>query len=173
MNDTLKTILQRRSIRSYLQKQITDEELNEILKAGEYAPSAMNQQSCHFTVIQNKNVMNELVSLAKEITKNSNNPFYDAPTVVLVFAKKGNIAPVQDASLAIGNMLNAAASLNIGSCWIHCVNTIFNAEGGKEFQKKLGINEEYGIVGSCILGYSAAKVPEAKPRKDDFVNIIK
>lgn len=173
MNDTIKTILQRRSIRCYQQKQIADEELNEILEAGKYAPSAMNQQSSHFTVIQNKNIMKELVTLGKEATKSTGNPFYDAPTVVLVFAKKGNIAPVHDASLAIGNMLNAAASLNIGSCWIHCVNRIFNTDKGKEFQKKLSVGEEYGIVGSFILGYPAEKAPEAKPRKNDFVNIIK
>lgn len=173
MNETVKTILQRRSIRSYLPKQITDEELNTILEAGEYAPSAMNQQSSHFTVIQKKEVMNELISLAKDVTKRGGNPFYDAPTVVLVFAKKDNIAPVRDASLSIENMFIAAASLNVGSCWVHCVNNIFNTEKGKEFQKRLGVGEEYGIVGSCILGYPAVKAPEAAPRKDDFVNIIK
>lgn len=173
MNETVKTILQRRSIRSYKPEQITDEELNTILEAGEYAPSAMNQQSCHFTVIQNKKVMNELIALAKDVIKRDVNPFYDAPTVILVFAKKGNIAPVCDASLAAENMFIAAASLNIGSCWIHCVNDIFNTAKGREFQRELGVGEEYGIVGSCILGYPAVKTPEAAPRKDDFINIIK
>ena len=173
MNETLKTILKRRSIRSYKPKQITDEELNSILKAGEYAPSAMNQQSSHFTVIQNKDVMKELIELAKDATKQDENPFYDAPTVVLVFAKRGNIAPVCDASLAIGNMLIAATSLDIGSCWIHCVNAILNTEKGKKFQKRLGVGEEYGIVGSCVLGYAAVEASNAAPRKADFVNIIK
>lgn len=173
MNDTIKTILNRRSVRSYQQKQISDEELNIILKAGTYAPSAMNQQSSHFTVIQNKEVMRELVAMAKEATNQDQNPFYDAPTIVLVFAKKDNIAPVHDASLATENMFLAAASLNIGSCWIHCVNRIFNTEKGRELQKKIGVGEEYMIVGSCILGYPTEAAKEAAPRKNDFINIIK
>lgn len=173
MNETIKTILNRRSVRSYQQKQISDEELNMILKAGTYAPSAMNQQSSHFTVIQNKEVMDELVSLGKEVTNQNRSPFYDAPTVILVFAKKDNIAPIQDASLAIENMFLAAASLNIGSCWVHCVNRIFNTEKGKELQRKLGVSDEYMIVGSCILGYSAETAKEPAPRKNDFINIVK
>lgn len=173
MNQTIKTILNRRSVRSYQPKQITEEELNIILKAGTYAPSAMNQQSTHFTVIQNREIMNELVTLGKEAVGRDQNPFYDAPTVVLVFAKKDNIAPVQDASLAIENIFLAAASLNIGSCWINCVNRMFNTEKGKELKKKLGVSEEYMSVGSCILGYSSGDVKEAAPRKEDFVNIIR
>ncbi|MDF2671761.1 MAG: nitroreductase [Clostridiales bacterium] len=173
MNETIKTILSRRSVRSYQPKQITEEELNIILKAGTYAPSAMNQQSSHFTVVQNKEVMNELVTLAKEAVGRDQNPFYDAPTVVLVFAKRDNIAPVQDASLAIENMFLAAASLNIGSCWVNCVNRMFDSERGKELKKKIGVSEEYMSVGSCILGYPAEDVKEAAPRKEDYVNIIK
>lgn len=173
MNETLKTILSRRSVRSYQPKQITDEELNTILKAGTYAPSAMNQQSSHFTVIQNKDVMNELVTLAKEVMNQDRNPFYDAPTVVLVFGKKDNLAPVQDASLAIENMFLAAASLNIGSCWINCVNRVFDTEKGRSLQRKIGISEEYMSVGSCALGYASGDAKEPAPRKADFINIIK
>lgn len=173
MNETIKTILNRRSVRSYQQKQISDEELNMILKAGTYAPSAMNQQSSHFTVIQNKEVINELVTLGKEAINQNRNPFYDAPTVILVFAKKDNIAPIHDASLAIENMFLAAASLNIGSCWIHCVNRIFNTEKGKELQKKIDVSDEYMIVGSCILGYPTETAKEPAPRKNDFINIVK
>lgn len=173
MNETIKTILSRRSVRSYQPKQITDEELNIILKAGTYAPSAMNQQSSHFTVIQNEELMKELVALGKEVREQDTNPFYDAPTVVLVFAKKDNIAPVQDASLAIQNMFLASASLNIGSCWINCVNRIFSTDKGKEFQRRIGVSEEYMSVGSCILGYPEGNIKEAAPRKEDFINIIK
>jgi nitroreductase len=173
MNETLKTILSRRSVRSYQSKLITDEELDMILEAAKYAPSAMNQQSCHFTVIQNKEIMNELVELGKDAIGQDRNPFYDAPTVVLAFAKKDNIAPIHDACLAVENIFLAAASLNIASCWIHCVNNIFKTEEGKKFQKKIGVGDEYIIVSSCILGYAADDIPEAAPRKADFVNIIK
>lgn len=173
MNETIKTILNRRSVRSYQPKQINDDELNIILKAGTYAPSAMNQQSSYFTVIQNRELIEELAALGKEVRGQDSNPFYDAPTVVLVFAKRDNIAPVQDASLAIQNMFLAAASLNIGSCWINCVNRIFETEKGKELKKRIGVGEEYMSVGSCILGYPEGEIKEASPRKEDFINIIK
>lgn len=173
MNETIKTILSRRSVRSYQPKQITDDELDIILKAGTYAPSAMNQQSSHFTVIQNRGLIEELAALGKEVRGQDSNPFYDAPTVVLVFAKRDNIAPVQDASLAIQNMFLAAASLNIGSCWINCVNRIFETEKGKELKKRIGVGEEYMSVGSCILGYPAGEINGAAPRKEDFISVIK
>lgn len=173
MNQTIDTILKRRSIRSYQQKQISDEELDSVLKAALYAPSAMNQQSGKFVAVQNKDIMQKLVELGKKVTNNEQSPFYGAPTVILVFAKKANIAPVCDASLALENMFLAATSLNLGSCWIHCVNSIFKTDQGKKLQLDMGISDEYMIVGSCILGYAEGKIPEALPRKKDLVIKIK
>jgi len=173
MNQTLETILKRRSIRSYQQRQISDEELNSVLQSAEYAPSAMNQQSSKFVVIQNKDIMQKLIELGKKATNNEGSPFYGAPTVILVFAKKANIAPINDASLALENMFLAATSLNLASCWIHCVNAIFRTEEGKKLQLEVGINDEYMVVGSCILGYVDKEIPEALPRKKDFVIKIK
>lgn len=173
MNETIKTILNRRSVRSFQPRQISDEELNIILKAGTYAPSARNQQSSYFVVIQNKEIIDELVALGKEVTKQDRNPFYDAQTIVLVFAVKDNIAPVQDASLAMENMFLTAASLGIGSCWINCINGIFKTEKGKTLQNRIGVNEEYMSVGSVILGYPAEAANEAAPRKENYIKIIR
>lgn len=173
MNQTIDTILKRRSIRSYQQKQISDEELDSVLQAALYAPSAMNQQSGKFVAVQNKEIMQRLVELGKKAVNSDKNPFYGAPTVILVFSKKANIAPTCDASLALENMFLAATSLNLGSCWIHCVNSIFKTDEGKKLMLDMGISDEYMIVGSCILGYPEGKIPEALPRKKDLVIKIK
>ncbi|MDF2614212.1 MAG: nitroreductase [Clostridia bacterium] len=173
MNDTIKTILARRSVRSYLQKQITDEELQAVLEAGKFAPSAMNQQPCHFVAVQNKEVMEKISNGCKAAIGRDIDPFYHAPTIVIVFADQGAIAPVQDASLALENMMIAAASLGLSSCWIHSVNAFFTQDAGKEMKKEWGIPDDYMSVGSCILGYNAGEMPSAPPRKQETVTIIK
>jgi len=96
-------------------------------------------------------------------------PYYGAPTVILVFADKSKISPVEDASLALGNMFNAAASLGIGSCWVHRTKEMFETDEGKYLLSKWGITGDYIGVGSCILGYPDCKHPKAAPRKDNFV----
>lgn len=174
MNETLKTIYHRRSIRSYKPAQITDEELQTIVSAGCMAPSAMNQQSWHFTVLQNKDVIDRLVALGKQVLGRDDSfaPFYGAPTVVLAFGQRDAISPVSDAALAMENMFLAADSIGIGSCWINFVIKLFETPEGAAFQKELGVPEGYRSVGSFILGYPQEQ-PEAKPRKAGTVNIIR
>lgn len=186
MNETLNTILSRRSIRKFEQTQIKDEELNTILEAGNIAPSAMNQQSWHFTVVQNEGVLNKIVEAIRTAFKNSGipnfearakddnfSPFYNAPTFIIVTGNEKAIAPIHDGSLAIGNMMNAAHSLGVGTCWIHAVNFLFGTEEGKLLKGELGIPEDYIPVGSIAVGYKAIDAPAAPPRKENTVNIIK
>ena len=124
-NATVDTILERRSVRSYAPQQITPDELETILEAGRSAPSGMNQQSAIAVAVQSKAEMAQLVELAKTAAHQDHNPFYDAPTVILVFAKMTNLAPMEDGCTAIENMLLAAKSLGIGTCWIYAVNALF------------------------------------------------
>ena len=107
-NATVDTILERRSVRSYAPQQITPDELETILEAGRSAPSGMNQQSAIAVAVQSKAEMAQLVELAKAAAHQDHNPFYDAPTVILVFAKMTNLAPMEDGCTAIENMLLAA-----------------------------------------------------------------
>lgn len=174
MNETLKTIFHRRSIRSYQPEQIRDDELNTILEAGCMAPSAMNQQSWHFTVLQNPTIIQRLIDVAKkELGRDDTfSPFYGAPTVVLVFGKRDAISPVSDGSLAMENMFLAADSIGIGSCWINFVVHLFETPTGKLLQKELGVGEDYLCVGSLILGYPNEE-PQPKPRKEGSINIIR
>lgn len=186
MNETIKIITERRSLRTYTQEQIKEEELQTILDAGMYAPSAMNQQSWHFTAIQCKDKIHKINEECRNIFLKSGNKnfeeraksenfdlFYNAPTLIIVSGKKDNIAPEIDCAIALQNMFLAAESINIGSCWIHGVTTLENSEGGKNLIKELGIPEDYKIVGSGVFGYKASGSPEPAPRKEHTVNIIK
>ncbi|HEY5586107.1 MAG TPA: nitroreductase family protein [Ruminiclostridium sp.] len=187
MNETLKTILTRRSIRKYEEKQIKDEELQNILEAGKFAPSAMNQQSWHFTVIQNKEMLQNLNETCKTAFMKSGNKgfedmaksenfsiFYNAPTFIIVSGDQKAIAPQCDGSLAIENMFIAAESLAIGSCWIHAMSFLFSTQEGKTLLKDLGIPEGYVPVGSGAFGYKGVEQqPSPAPRKESTVNIIK
>lgn len=186
MNETIKNIMNRRSIRNYKEEQIKDDELQAILDAGRFAPSAMNQQSWHFTVIQNKEVLQKIIEATKTTFLNSGNknfeerakatdfnPFYKAPTLILVSGDEKAIAPQNDCSLALENMFLAAESLGIGSCWIHSLNFLFASEEGKTLKKELGIPEGYNPVGSGVFGYKGVDTPDPAPRKEGTINIIK
>ena len=169
MNETIKTLLERRSIRKFKPEQIKEEELNAILEAGMYAPSGANQQSALFVVIQDKELLKKLSAMNAAVLGKDIDPYYNAPTVILVFADRSKVTPVEDASLALGNMFNAAASLGVGSCWVHRSKQMFETEEGKDLMKKWGVAGDCIGVGSCILGYPDGGHPKAAPRKDKFV----
>jgi len=173
MNETLKTLLNRRSIRKYKANQIKDEELEAVLQAGIYAPSAAGQQSAKFIVVQDKKTLKKIDAMNAKVMGKNVHPYYDAPTVILVLADKSKVAPVEDASVALANMFNAAASLGLGSCWIHREKQMFESEEGKNLLKKWGVEGDYIGVGSCVLGYPDCPKPEAAPRKKDYVVYIR
>ncbi|ATW26868.1 nitroreductase family protein [Candidatus Formimonas warabiya] len=186
MNETLYNILTRRSIRQYQQKQLKDEEVQSILEAGQFAPSAMNQQSWHITVVQSKEMLQKINGTCRAVFLKSGvknmeergkaenfSPFYHAPTFIIVCGEANAIAPQNDGSLALGNMLLAAHSLGIGSCWIHAMNYVFSTEEGKALKKELGIPEGYVSVGAAAFGYKAGESPAPAPRKEGTVHIIK
>ena len=173
MNETIKNLIERRSCRKYESKQIKDEELNAILKAGEYAPSGMGLQSPKMVVLQNKETIKKISKLNAKIMGKDIVPFYSAPTVIVVLADKTKKTYIEDGSLVLGNLMNAAHSLGIGSCWIHRAKEEFATEEGKELLKEWNIPDNYVGIGHCILGYPCGKLQEPKPRKEDYITIIK
>lgn len=173
MNETLKSLLNRRSIRTFKAKQITDEELNAVVEAGKYAPSGANQQAALFIVVQDRETRETLSKMNQAVKASDSDPYHGAPTIVLVLADKAKVTPVEDASLALGNMFNAAYSLGLGSCWVHRERQMFESEEGKAMLKKWGVAGDYVGVGSCVLGYPDCEHPEAAPRKDGFVVMVK
>ncbi len=178
--------MNRRSIRNYKPEQIKEAELKVILDAGVNAPSAMNQQSWHITVIQNKDIIQRINEICRKLLMNSNNEafkqrasnldftiFYGAPMLLIVSGDEKAIAPQVDCALAGGNMLLAAASINVGSCWIGITEYLFGQPEGKELKGELGIPEGYKPFYSIIFGYKAGESPKAAERKGNTINIIK
>jgi nitroreductase len=173
MNETMKSLLNRRSIRTFKAEQITDEELNAVLEAGKYAPSGANQQAALFIVVQDRETRETLSKMNQAVKASDSDPYHGAPTIVLVLADKTKVTPVEDASLALGNMFNAAYSLGLGSCWVHRERQMFESGEGKAMLKKWGVAGDYVGVGSCVLGYPDCEHPEAAPRKDGFAVMVK
>ena len=172
MNETIKNLIERRSCRKYSTTQIKEEELNSVLKAGEYAPTGMGRQSPIILVLQNKEKIEKLSKLNAKIMGTDKDPFYGAPTVLIVLADKNIGTYKEDGSLVLGNLMNAAYSLGLGSCWIHRAKEEFETEEGKELLKEWNIPKNYVGIGHCILGYPEEK-SEAKPRKEDYIRFIK
>lgn len=169
MNDTLKTLMERRSVRSYKPDQIPEDVLEQILLAGEYAPSGMGMQSAVMVAIQDPETIRTLSRINAEIMGTDGDPFYGAPTVVVVLADRRRGTCVEDGSLVMGNLMNAAFSLGVDSCWIHRARETYETEEGKALLKKWGLSEDYIGIGNCILGYSDQPLPQPKPRKEGFV----
>ena len=136
MNETLKNLEERRSIRKYKDEQIRDEQLNEILEAGTYAPTGMGAQSPVMVVIQDKETIRELSKMNADVMGTNSDPFYGAPTVIVVLADKNRLTYVEDGSLVMGNLMNAAHAVGVDSCWIHRAKEVFESEKGKELLKK-------------------------------------
>lgn len=177
MNEMMETILNRRSVRSFKKDQIKDEELEQILQAGKFAPSGMNKQPWHFTAVQNAEMLNKIndgCKMAIQKTDDKNfSAFYNAPTLIILSGDEKAITSQYDCSAALENMFLAAESLGIGSCWIFSVQASLNAESRKDLKKALGIPEGYKVICAGAFGYNASEPSSPAPRRDNTVNIIR
>lgn len=172
MNETINNIKTRRSIKKYQNKMIPEDILNEILTAATYSPSGKNLQSSIIVAITNKEVRDKLSRLNAKVMNTDIDPFYGAPIVAVVLGNKEIPTYIYDGSLVMGNLMTAAHSLGISSCWIHRAKEVFETEEGKEILKTLGIEGNYEGIGNCILGYSdETKIPSK--RKEDYIYYIK
>ncbi len=166
MNETISCLLNRRSVRAYRPEQIKPAELETILQAGLYAPSAMNLQSSIMLVIQDRETISMLSRLNAMVMGRDTDPFYGAPTVIVVLADKNAPNHVQDASLVMGNLMNAAFSLGVDSCWINRAREVFEMPEARALLREKGISDDYVGVGNCILGYRSGELPAAPPRRE-------
>ena len=171
MNKTIENIMNRRSIRKYKPGQISREELDTVLNAGICAPTGMNRQSPILIAVQNKDVRDKLSRMNAAVMGVDSDPFYGAPTVVVVLAAAGSPHAVQDGSLVMGNMMNAAKAMGLGSCWINRAKEVFATEEGKQLLAQWGVEGDYIGVGNCILGYPDEE-PAMKPRKPDYIRYV-
>lgn len=184
-NAILDNIYQRRSVRNYSDKEVSDEVIKEIIRAGTYAPTAVNKQPWRFVVVKNRQLIEEYDERAKKAFlaayKDTDNPdlvryvqylskpttrlFYEAPVLILVFASP-DVINDHDCALAAENMMLAAQSLGIGSCWI-------GLAGGlgydMEFLKEVGVPEGHKLIAPLIFGYPAKDNLKAPARKSDVI----
>lgn len=153
----------RRSIRKFQPRQVTDQDLDAVLEAGLYAPSGMNTQNTVLVAVRDPEVRNQLSRMNAKVLGSSADPFYGAPCVVVVLADPERYTWLEDGSLVMGNLMNAAYAQGLGSCWIHRAQPMFDSPEGKALLRQWGLSENLKGVGNCILGYPD-ETPEAKPR---------
>ena len=179
MNDALRVLEERRSCRKFTPDMITKEELESVIRAGTYAPTGMGKQSPIIIAVTNKEMRDKIAEENRKIAgfKEGIDPFYGAPVILIVLADKSVNKEIEtykyDGSLVMGNMLNAAESLGLGSCWIHRAKEEFELEFGKKILKDLGIVGDFEGIGHCALGYRATEKLKAALRKENYVYYIK
>ncbi|HIS68252.1 MAG TPA: nitroreductase family protein [Candidatus Gallacutalibacter stercoravium] len=192
MRELMEVILHRRAIRRFDTKQIDEESLQQILQAGLYAPSAGSRQGPLFVVCQDKTVNERLGKIKRANSRPSmatatsyvskeqpsiaddpkiKNAFYNAPTVITLFAPKNFLFSAEDCAVAAENMMLAAESLGIGSCYIGQGWTAFADPYGQEVLRKWGVRTDYYAVVQLLLGYprQGDPHPTPKPRKEGRV----
>ena len=169
MSEELEVMRQRRSVRSYKADPIPRELLEKVLEAGTYAPTGMGRQSPIILAVTDKALRDRIAKLNAAVMGRDNDPFYGAPAVLVVLADKSVPTYLYDGSLVMGNLLNAAHDVGLGACWIHRAKEVFASEEGKAILRELGVEGDYEGIGNCIIGYAAAPLPEAKPRKEGYV----
>ena len=173
MNETLKVLESRRSCRKFKGEMIKEDELNAVLKAGTYAPSGMNRQSSVIIAVTDKKMRNKISEENRKIGgwEDGFDPFYGAPVILIVLADKSlSSTYIYDGSLVMGNLLNAAESLGLGSIWIHRAKEEFESDFGKKLLADLGIKGDFEGIGHVALGYKdEGGTKEAGPRKENYI----
>lgn len=171
-NETLENLKTRRSIRAYTDQMPAKELLEKVLEAGTYAPTGKGSQSPIIIAVTDKETRDLLSRLNAGVMGADNDPFYGAPAVLVVLADRNCPTYLYDGSLVMGNLLNAAHAVGLGSCWIHRAKEVFDSPEGKALLKDWGIEGDYEGIGNCIIGYPAQEAPAPKPRKADYVHFI-
>ena len=174
MNETLRVLESRRSCRKFKPDMVKDDELSAIIKAGTYAATGMGKQSPIIIVVKDETLRDEIAEENRKIGgwQEGFDPFYGAPVILIVLANKEVPTYIYDGSLVMGNLMNAAESLGVGSIWIHRAKEEFESDFGKDILKKLGIDGEYEGIGHCAIGYAAETARDAAPRKENYVYYI-
>ena len=175
MNDTLKVLETRRSCRKFKPDMISEEQLQEILKAGTYAATGMGKQSPLIIAVTQKELRDQISEENRRImgAPEGMDPFYGAPVILIVLADKSVPTHVYDGSLVMGNLMNAAQSLGVASIWIHRAKEEFESGFGNKLLADLGIEGEYEGIGHCAIGYASEPAKEPAARKDHYIYYVR
>ena len=165
-------LLARRSIRSFKSEQVSDEDLQAVLTAGTYAPTAMGAQAPIIIAVQNPDDVKELNALNALFGAGSA-PYYGAPTILLILVPQENAIGELDGSSVATTLLNAAYAVGLGACWINRPQLMFQTNAGRAMLKRWGVEGSWVGVGSIALGYPEGEAPKPKARKENYFRIIK
>lgn len=173
-NEVIECLETRRSIRSYDSEKVPSRELvAKVAEAGTFAANGRGKQSPLIVAVTDRRVRDLLSRMNAGILGTDSDPFYGAPVVLVVLADRSRPTYVYDGSLVMGNLMNAAHALGIGSCWIHRAKEVFDSPEGRRLLEEWGIHGDYEGIGHCVLGYPSCGVePEAAPRKPDYVRFV-
>ena len=172
MKSTIEDLKQRRSIRKYKAQCPGEGLIQQVIEVGTCAPSGMNQQSAIIISVTNKEELAVLSKLNAKARGSEGDPMYGAPAALLVLVRSDSPYGVQDGSLVMGNLMNAAYALGLGSCWINRFKDVFELPEGKALLNKWGIEGEYTGLAACILGYPDEE-RQLSPRKENYVYYVK
>ena len=163
--EAMYNLLNRRSVRKYSERQIPDELLDQVLEAGLFAPTGMNTQNIYMVAVRDKETRDQMMRMNAAVMGRDGDPFYGAPCVIVVLGDASGYPVVENGSLVLGNLMNAAHAVGLGSCWIHRAKQTFETEEGKALLRAWGLPEHLVGIGNCILGF-AEETPAARPRKE-------
>lgn len=171
MNDIIKAMEERRSIRKFKPDMPDKKDLDEIINAGLYAANGRGQQAAIIIAVTNKEMRGRICASNCKIGgwDNGFDPFYGAPAILIVLADKNRSTYVYDGSLCLGNMMLAAHSLGLGSIWIHRAKEEFETDEYKKLLSDIGVSGEWEGIGHCAVGYIDGELPKVAARRDGRV----
>lgn len=169
MNEVLESIKSRRSVRSFLPKQVDSALLDALLEAGTYAPTGSGKQSPIIVAVQDPATVKQLSRMNAAVFGGTSDPFYGAPTILVVLADKTKRTYLLDGAAVLTTLLNAAHALGLASCWIHRAKEEFESAEGKALLQQWGVEGDYEGIGHVALGYAAQAPGEPAPRKSDYI----
>lgn len=171
--DAMENLLTRRSVRKYRPDMLPEDVLARIIKAGTYAPTGHGRQSPVIIAVTNRELRDRLSAMNAAVMGRDGDPFYGAPVVLIVLADKSVPTHVYDGSLVMANLMLAAHSEGVASCWIHRAREMFDSDEGKSILRELGVEGDLEGIGHCVLGYADGGEPAAAPRKDNYVYYVR
>lgn len=184
-NDVFEAIRTRRSVRTYQDRVVEDEKLQAVVEAGQYAPNTSGEEPWHFTVVLDRDIMTRMNQAAKEVAQRTGIPhlmelgstaeydcLYGAPVLIIISGDENGAQPEADCAAAMQNMLLAAESIGLGTCWIYFIQMAFQSSAGPMFRRELKIPEGFRPVYAAALGYKADPAREIPPRKKDRITYI-
>ena len=174
MNQTMRDMLERRSIRKFKPDMVERSLIDQVIEAGLYAASGKGRQAARILAVTNRELRDQIARDNQKIGgwEDGFDPFYGAPVILIVLAEKNWPTRVYDGSLVMGNLMLAAHTLGLGTCWIHRAREEFEMDSYRELLARIGLEGEFEGIGHCALGYIDGERPQAAPRKENHVFYI-